>query len=129
MVNNSANIYLKQKIMTASPKELTLMLYDGAIKFTNIAKMQLESNNFEKTNFYLQKTQDIILELQSTLDFKYPVANDFNNIYKAITFTINQFYITQDKSHLDLTLEYLKTIRDTWKEICSMNKIEKSIVV
>lgn len=129
MVNNSANIYLKQKIMTASPKELTLMLYDGAIKFTNIAKMQLESNNFEKTNFYLQKTQDIILELQSTLDFKYPVANDFNNIYKAITFTINQFYITQDKNHLDLTLEYLKTIRDTWKEICSMNKIEKSIVV
>jgi flagellar protein FliS len=129
MVNNSANIYLKQKIMTASPRELTLMLYDGAIKFTNIAKMQLESNNFEKTNFYLQKTQDIILELQSTLDFKYPVANDFNNIYKAITFTINQFYITQDKNHLDLTLEYLKTIRDTWKEICSMNKIEKSIVV
>ena len=73
--------YNNSKVMTASPAELTLMLYDGAIKFSNIAIMAIEENNIEKANKNIIKVQRIIEEFRSTLDRKYPVAQDFDRVY------------------------------------------------
>ena len=50
MINNAANAYKNSKILTASPAELTLMLYDGAVKFCNIAIMAMEKNDYAKVN-------------------------------------------------------------------------------
>ena len=47
MVNKAAEQYANNKVLTASPAELTLMLYDGAVKFCNIALMGLEKNDYE----------------------------------------------------------------------------------
>ena len=81
MQNNAYAQYNKNKIMTASPQELTLMLYDGAIKFCNIAMAGIEEDDIQKAHNNIMKVQAIIEEFQMTLDFKYPVANDFNNVY------------------------------------------------
>ena len=76
--------YANSKIMTASPAQLTLMLYDGAIKFCNIAITAIENDNLEKANINIQKTQKIIQEFRATLNFNYPVAKDFDNVYEYI---------------------------------------------
>ena len=77
MDQRAINAYQKNAIMTASKAELTLMLYDGAIKFCNIALSGFEKKEYEKINTNLKKAQAIITEFRATLDCKYPVWEDF----------------------------------------------------
>ena len=78
---NPFDKYNKSKILTASPAELTLMLYEGAIKFCNIAILGIEQNDMEKAHANIMKTQRIIEEFRNTLDHKYPVWEDFDRVY------------------------------------------------
>ena len=80
--NNAYQAYNNSKIMTASPAELTLMLYEGAIKFCNIAIMGVEEKNVEKAHTNIMKVERSIEEFQATLDHKYAIAEDFDK--KAI---------------------------------------------
>ena len=109
--------YENNRIMTASPAELTLMLYEGAIKFCNIAIVAIEKNDIEKAHNNIMKVENIIEEFQATLDHKYPVAEDFDNVYiylKQRLFTAN---VKKDKDILEEVLKHLRTMRDTWKEV------------
>ena len=85
MTNASGyNMYQKNKVMTASPAELTLMLYEGAIKFINVAIMGIDQKNIEKAHNNIVKATRIIEEFRNSLDFKYPVAKDFDVVYENI---------------------------------------------
>lgn len=114
--NNPYAQYNKNKVMTASPQELTLMLYDGAIKFNNIAIAAIEENDVQKAHNNIMKVQRIIEEFQMTLDFKYEVANDFNNVYNYLMTRLREANMTKDKEILEEVSTHLHTMRDTWKE-------------
>ncbi|MCR5507631.1 MAG: flagellar export chaperone FliS [Lachnospiraceae bacterium] len=116
MPNNAYAQYNKNKIMTASPQELTLMLYDGAIKFCNIATNGIEENDIQKAHDNIMKVERIIEEFQMTLDFKYEVANDFNNVYNYIMQRLREANMTKDIEILKEVSGHLHTMRDTWKE-------------
>ena len=73
--------YQNSKILTASPAELTLMLYDGAIKFGNIAIIAIENNDPAKAHENIVKVEKIVQNFRDTLDKKYPVWQDFDNVY------------------------------------------------
>ena len=96
-VNNAYAQYNNNKVLTASPAELTLLLYEGAIKFCNIAMMGLEENNIQKTHDNIKKAQAIIEELQSTLNHSYKVAEDFDNVYHYIYSLLTDANIHKDK--------------------------------
>lgn len=66
--------YNNSKILTASPAELTLMLYDGAIKFCNIAIVAVEQKDIEKAHVNITKTERIVDYFRQTLDMSYPVG-------------------------------------------------------
>ena len=68
--NRAAQMYQKNAVQTASPAKLTLMLYDGAVKFTNIAIEAIEAGDIEKAHNNIVKAQNIIVEFRSTLDMK-----------------------------------------------------------
>ena len=108
--------YNNNKIMTASPQELTLMLYDGAIKFNNIAIAAIEENDIQKAHTNIMKVERIIEEFQMTLDFKYEVANDFNNVYNYLMTRLREANLGKDKEILEEVSIHLHTMRDTWKE-------------
>ncbi len=108
--------YNNNKVLTASPQELTLMLYEGAIKFCNIAIMAVEQKDIQKAHTNIMKVERIIEEFQATLDFKYEVANDFNNVYNYIMTRLREANMTKDKEILEEVLTHLHTMRDTWKE-------------
>ena len=109
--------YANSKIMTATPAELTLMLYEGAIKFCNIAIMALEEKDLEKAHNNIIKVENIISEFQITLNHKYPVAKDFDAVYKYLKERLVEANVKKDKEVLEEVLEHLRTMRDTWKEV------------
>ncbi len=123
--NNGYAAYANSKIMTASPAELTLMLYDGAIKFANIAIVAIEKNDIEKAHNNIVKVERIILEFKSSLDHKYPVANDFEQVYNYLIRRLHEANVKKDIEILEEILKHLRTMRDTWKEVMAINSGKK----
>lgn len=119
--------YKNSKVLTASPAELTLMLHEGAIKFCNIAIAAIEQKEVEKAHINIRKAQKIIEHLRVTLDMKYPVAKDFDNMYQYIDRRLLEANISKDPEILKEVLTHLHAIRDTWKEVMRINR-EKGVV-
>ena len=125
MDQRAINAYQKNAIMTASKAELTLMLYDGAIKFCNIALSGFEKKEYEKINTNLKKAQAIFTEFRATLDCKYPVWEDFERVYDYIYRCLIDANIHKDEEKLQEALKYIREMRDTWKEVMRLNKAGK----
>lgn len=123
MDTNMANAYQRNAILTASPAELTLMLYDGAIKFANIGILAIEKKDYEKANTNIKKAQAIITELRVTLDHKYKVWEDFERVYDYIYRRLVEANINKDVEILEDALKYIREMRDTWKEVMRLNRV------
>lgn len=124
MQNNPYEQYQRNKVLTATPAEVTLMLYEGAIKFCNIAIMAIENKDMEKAHANIMKTQRIIEEFRNTLDRKYEVAEDFDKIYVYVLRRLFEANIKKDKEILVEVNGHLRSLRDTWKEV--MKKCNKA---
>ncbi len=121
--NKAAMQYQRNAVQTASPAKLTLMLYDGAVKFSNIAIEGIEEGNIEKAHKNIIKVQNIIVEFRSTLDMKYPVAKDFDVVYDYIYRRLVEANMKKDKEIMEEALKYIKEMRDTWKEVMRLNNV------
>ena len=119
---NAYSAYANNRINTASPAELTLMLYDGAIKFCNIAGDAIDNADIQKAHTNIIKAQRIIDYLRQTLDMKYAVAQDFENIYSYLSRRLVEANIKKDKEILDEVNEHLHSVRDNWKEVMRVNR-------
>ncbi|MDR1700165.1 MAG: flagellar export chaperone FliS [Lachnoclostridium sp.] len=124
MNKQAANIYQNNAISTASPAKLTLMLYEGAIKFCNIALIALEEKDYEKVNTNIQKAENIIMEFRITLDHKYPVWEDFERVYEYIYNRLVEGNMAKDTAIIEEALGYIREMRDTWKEVMKLNNVE-----
>lgn len=124
MNNNPYAQYQNSKILTASPAELTLMLYEGAIKFGNIAiaAMRQEKKDIEKAHTNIIKVQRIIEEFRSTLNWDYSVAQDFDNVYVYLLERLLQANMAKDPEIMEEVVGHLRTMRDTWIEVMNKNK-------
>lgn len=127
LANKGYAAYANNKITTASPAELTLMLYDGAIKFCNIAITAIEEKDIPKAHQNIMKVENIIQEFQATLNHKYPVAKDFDNVYSYLKDRLIQANIKKDAEILQEVLGHLRTMRDTWKEVMRLAHAEKKV--
>ena len=114
--------YKNNKVLTASPAELTLMLYEGAIKFCNIAMMAIDSNDIQKAYTNIVKAEKIIDYLRVTLDMRYPVAQDFEKIYTYLSKRLIEANVKKDKAILEEVHMRLNSVRDTWKEVMRINR-------
>lgn len=114
--------YNNSKILTASPAELTLMLYDGAIKFCNIAMVAIEQQDIPKAHTNIVKVQKIVEYLRGTLDMKYAVAQDFENIYVYLEQRLVQANVKKDMDIMEEVIGHLRSVRDTWKEVMRINR-------
>lgn len=119
---NGYSNYANNKIMTASPAQLTLMLYDGAIKFCNIAIAGIEAKDIEKAHNNIRRVERIIAEFRSTLDHKYPVAKDFDKVYEYLDYRLRQANLHKDKEMMEEVLKHLRSMRNTWEEVMKLAK-------
>ena len=114
--------YNNNKVLTASPAELTLMLYEGMIKFCNIAETAIEQNDVQKAHTNIIKVQHIIDYLRQTLDMKYPGAQDFERIYEYLSKRLIEANMKKDIEILQEVNTHIHSVRDTWKEVMQINR-------
>lgn len=114
--------YQQNSVLTASPQELTLMLYNGAIKSCNQGLEAIEEGKVEKAHQYITKTQDIILELKCTLDDKYPISKNFEELYDYIMMLLVDANITKNGEKLLEAKAFITDFRDLWKEAMKASK-------
>ena len=122
MATNPYAKYQNSKILTASPAEVTLMLYDGAIKFGNIAIAAMHEKDVPKAHANIIKVQRIITEFRSSLDRNYPVAQDFDNIYVYLLQRLFQANVKKDPEIMEEVIGHLRTLRETWIEVMKKSK-------
>ena len=122
-MQNAYAQYKNNKVMAASGPELTLMLYDGAIKFLNVADFAIEKKDIQKAHDNIIKTEKIIEYLRNTLDMKYPVAQDFENMYSYIARRLVEANLTKDREIIGEVNGHMHAIRDNWVEVMKANHV------
>ncbi|MCT4631836.1 MAG: flagellar export chaperone FliS [Firmicutes bacterium] len=117
-----ASGYKENEILNAKPEELTLMLYDGIIRFIKQAKIFNEDKKIEKTNNAIVRAQNIITELRSTLDMDYEISKELDPLYEFMNRRLLEANIKKDNAMMDEVLDLAAELRDTWKEAMKIAK-------
>ena len=114
---NPYNIYKQNSVNMASSQQLLLMLLDGAVKYTKIARMAILNKDLAKAHKELVRVQDIFLELMITMDKNTKYMEDLYNIYDFIKNELAKANIKKDITIIDNTLPLIEEIRDMWYEV------------
>lgn len=108
--------YQTNSVTTALPQDLTLMLYEGLIKFSMLSKRAIEQSLIEQKNTNIQKAQAIILELQLTLNQSIALSKDLNNLYDYMQGRLIDANVKNDVVAIDEVIGFAEEFRETWKE-------------
>ncbi|QNU67127.1 flagellar export chaperone FliS [Ruminiclostridium herbifermentans] len=122
VTNKGFNQYKENSIMTATPEELTLMLYNGLVKFLMQAQNAIETKNIEKANNGILRAQAIIKEFQATLDMNYEVSEGLDSLYDYMYRRLIEANLKKDVSIVVEILGYSKELRDTWAQAMKIAK-------
>ncbi|MGI1804496.1 flagellar export chaperone FliS [Exiguobacterium sp. TDN 0502] len=108
--------YQTNSVTTALPQDLTLMLYEGLIKFSMLAKRAIEQKMIEQKNTNIQKAQAIITELQLTLNQSIALSKDLNSLYDYMQTRLMDANVKNDLVAIDEVIGFAEEFRETWKE-------------
>lgn len=116
---NAYKSYQKNKYETASPHRLTLMLYNGAVQFAERAQKAIVDESLEDTNKYIQKVQDIIYELMTSLNESEggELARNLKNIYVYLIDRLVQANIKKNADYVEEVIRHLKELQYAWEQI------------
>jgi flagellar protein FliS len=115
--SNPYQTYQNNAVNTASGGELTLMLYNGCIKFIKQAQKEMEANQYEAKNTAIQKAQNIIQELMLTLDQSVEISKQILPLYEYMQYRLKEANINNDPALLEEVLGFAVEFRDTWKQV------------
>lgn len=114
---------LQAQVKSASPAELTAILYQGCLNFINAGEAALSQNNYELANIYLQKAQRIINEFRCTLDYQYDISKQLDPLYE---YSYNQLV----KGNMDSDIQPIQNakmvitdLKDVWDQV--INQVQK----
>ena len=119
---NPAAAYRNQQIMMASPEQLTLMLYDGAIRFLRASITAIDAKDIEKAHEMNMRTQDIVREFRDTLNMDIELSANWDQLYEFMEYRLVEGNMKKDKAMLQEVLDLLKEMRDTWAEAMKLAK-------
>jgi flagellar secretion chaperone FliS len=121
-INNPYAAYQNNSVTTASPGELTLMLYNGSLKFIHIAKKAIEDKNIELKNTNIQKAQAIVSELMVTLNTDLEISQNLMSLYDYINRRLTEANVKNDSAILEEVEGLITEFRDTWKQVIQLNR-------
>ncbi|SMD09800.1 flagellar export chaperone FliS [Sporomusa malonica] len=124
---NTANAYKRQQIMTASPEELTLMLYNGAVRFVTESILAIEKKDIKKAHTANMQAQNIVREFMVTLDMKQEISQKWILIDEYILHCLIQGNIKKDKLKLEEAKRLLIEFRDTWFQAMKLVRMDKAV--
>ncbi|WP_285106347.1 flagellar export chaperone FliS [Paenibacillus sp. UMB4589-SE434] len=115
MQNAQQQQYLKVQVETASPGELTLLLYQEMVKSLLQAKRLYSLSQYEDMNQALFKVKAILSELLITLNMDYDIAKELHDLYSFYNRHLAEFMIKREVSMLEDVLEFARGMAETWK--------------
>ncbi|KPB05642.1 flagellar export chaperone FliS [Bacillus sp. CHD6a] len=121
-MKNPYQAYQQNSVNTATPGELTLMLYNGAIKFMKLAKKGMEDKNIEMKNTNLIKAQKIVQELMVTLDSSHDVGKSMMTMYDYMNRRLIDANLKNDSSIVDEVEGLMMEFRDAWKQVIQSSR-------
>ncbi|MDP1416879.1 flagellar export chaperone FliS [Peribacillus simplex] len=121
-MNNPYQSYQQSSVNTASSGELTLMLYNGCLKFIMLGKKAIEAGNIEAKNTNIIKSQNIIRELMVTLNMDADVSKDMMSLYDFMNRRLIEANMKNDVSALEEVEGLVTEFRNTWKEVIQINR-------
>ena len=125
MVNNAAEAYKRQQIMTATPEALTLMLYNGCLKFIDEGIQSVKDKKWEDANTSLQKAQNIISEFRITLDMDYDISKQLMPLYNYTYDRLVEGNMKSDVAMREEARGIIKELRDAWAQAMKKARQEK----
>ena len=124
-MNNPYQSYQQNAVNTASPGELTLMLYNGCLKFITLAKKAMKAGNVQDKNTNLIKAQNIIHEFMVTLNMDIKVSEELMVMYEYIHRRLVEANVKSDETILEEVEGLVTELRDTWKQVIQLNRQQK----
>ena len=109
-----ANAYKNQQVMTASPEQLTLLLYNGALRFLNESIQAMEQNDIQKSHNANLRVQAIVREFMITLDMSCELSTDWAKLYEYTEYSLIQGNIKKDVAQLQQAKNMLEDMREAW---------------
>lgn len=126
---NPYDKYKNNSVFTATKEELTLMLYDGALKFCNQAIVAVEAKDYEKANDLIIKVENIIREFQLTLNRDYEISDSLAPMYEYMHRRLIEGNIKKDNAILEEIRDLIREFRDTWKEAMKLSRQKTAATV
>jgi len=117
--------YFENSVSTQERCKLIVMLYEGAIKFLNVAKQKIHEEDYALKGVYIGKAQDIIAELNNSLDMEtgQDLAHDLRALYNFLYRYLNEANIERDIAKIDDCIRILDELRAAWEEIAASPQV------
>jgi flagellar secretion chaperone FliS len=115
-------IYQTNSILTSKPEELTLMLYNGLVKFLIQAQKAIEEKNIQKSHDNLIKAQNIVIEFKATLKPEYEISNSLGPLYDYMYRRLVDANLNKDSKVVAEVLGYASELRDAWAQAIRKNR-------
>jgi len=122
---NAAEAYKRQQVLTATPEALTLMLYNGALRFMTEGREAIEKKDYEEANNSLQKAQNIITEFRVTLNMEYEISHQLLPLYNYVYDRLVEANMKSDLTQLDEAKNIITELRDAWAQAMKKARAEK----
>lgn len=122
---NAAEAYKRQQVLNAPPEQLTLMLYNGCLKFIDEGIRAVDEKNFENANTSLQKAQRIISEFRMTLNMDYDISHQLLPLYNYVYDRLIEGNLKSDKNSLNEAKTIVTELRDAWHGAMKKARAEK----
>lgn len=127
VMTNPYKQYQQNVVNTSTPQELTLMLYNGLIKFLKLSVQSIEENNVEKANNNIGRAQDILEEFMSTLNMDYDISNNLYSLYDFMYKHLVEANIKKDKTMVEDVIGFAEELRDTWAQAMKLAKGQRVV--
>ena len=124
---NAAEAYRRNQILNAPPEQLTLMLYNGCLKFIDEGVTAMNGKDFENANVSLQKAQRIISEFRLTLNMDYEISHQLMPLYDYVYDRLITGNVQSDVKQLEEARDIIKELRDAWVGAMKKARAEKGL--
>ncbi|MGG1399032.1 flagellar export chaperone FliS [Bacillus salipaludis] len=121
-LKNPYQAYQKQAVTTSKPEELTLMLYQGMVKFIRLAKVSLQNKNLEEAHNFNLRAQDIISELMVSLKKEFSISESLLSLYDYMKYRLIEANLSKKVEILEEVEGYAVELSETWSTAIKINK-------
>lgn len=122
---NAAEQYRQQQLMNAPPEQLTLMLYNGCLRFIEDGLIAVKEKRYEDANTFLQKAQRIISEFRVTLNMDYEISHQLMPLYNYVYDRLVEGNIRSKTEPIEEAKTIITELRDAWVGAMRKARIER----